>query len=111
MDDDRLPSADSDAALGADTIEELAQRLLAAERSVRPGPPLSDAFSLMTIADADAVDLRYIAARTAAGARLRGHKVSYTNPVIQQLLHINQPDYGQILDEMILPGGPPSRCG
>lgn len=86
-------------------VERLGQRLFDAERGARAGSPLSDEFPGMSVLDAYAVQLAYVAARTAAGARVAGHKVGCTNPVIQQLFHIDQPDYGHLLDDMLLPDG------
>src|SRR5215472_11261190 len=83
-------------------IDRLARRLYDDERSARAGLPLSDAHPDMTVADAYAVQLGYVAARTAAGARVVGHKVGCTNPVIQQLFNIDEPDYGHLLDDMLL---------
>jgi 2-keto-4-pentenoate hydratase len=48
----------------------------------------------MTVADASAVKLGYGSARTATGARIAGHTVGCTNPVIQKLFNIDRPDYG-----------------
>ncbi len=86
-------------------VERLAERIFKDERSSRMGRPLSEECPGITVADAYAVQLGYIARRLAAGTQLRGHKVGCTNPVIQRLFNIDQPDYGQILDDMILPDG------
>ena len=53
-------------------IQRLAERLYDDERAARAGAPLSDAHPDMTVADAYAVQLGYVAARTAAGARIAG---------------------------------------
>jgi 2-oxopent-4-enoate hydratase len=86
-------------------VERLGKRLFEDERSARAGAPLSEEHPQMTLVDAYAVQLAYVAARTAAGARVAGHKVGCTNPVIQELFHIDQPDYGHLLDDMLLPDG------
>jgi 2-keto-4-pentenoate hydratase len=92
-------------ALDAAKIDQLARRLYADERAARAGEPLSDAYPDMTVDDAYAVQLGYIAARTAAGARVVGHKVGCTNSVIQQLFNIDEPDYGHLLDDMLMVDG------
>jgi 2-keto-4-pentenoate hydratase len=91
--------------LSSTDIEQLARRLYDDERAARAGAPLSEAHPEMTVADAYAVQLGYVSARQAAGARIAGHKVGCTNPVIQKLFSIDQPDYGHLLDDMILPDG------
>lgn len=93
------------ATLDAATVDALASRIYADERAARSGLPLSDEYPDMSVRDAYAVQLRYIALRSAAGARVVGHKVGCTNRVIQELFGIDQPDYGQLLDDMILPDG------
>jgi len=91
--------------LTAPDIQQLAQRIYDDERAARAGSPLSDAHPDMTLADAYAVQLGYVAARTATGARIAGHKVGCTNPVIQKLFNIDRPDYGHLLDDMLLVDG------
>src|SRR5436190_2629406 len=91
--------------LTATDIQHLSQRLYDDERAAHAGAPLSDAHPDMTVADAYAVQLAYVSARMAAGARIAGHKVGCTNPVIQKLFNIDRPDYGHLLDDMVLADG------
>jgi 2-keto-4-pentenoate hydratase len=86
-------------------IQQLASRLVEDERASRAGAPLSEALPNMTVADAYAVQLGYVSQRVAAGARIVGHKVGCTNRVIQELFHIDEPDYGHLLDDMLLVDG------
>ena len=39
------------------------------------------------------------------GAVLRGHKIGLTSAPMQELLGVNEPDFGYILDNMVLPDG------
>ncbi len=91
--------------LGPEVVEKLAERIYRDEQASRMGLPLSEQHPAMTVADAYAIQLGYISRRMAAGAQIRGHKVGCTNPVIQRLFNVYQPDYGQILDDMILSDG------
>ncbi len=93
------------AALDSAEIDRLAHRLYDDERAARAGLPLSDEHPAMTLADAYAGLLGYVAARVGAGARVVGHKVGCTNKVIQDLFNIDQPDYGHLLDDMLLVDG------
>lgn len=86
-------------------IQQLSRRLYEDERAARAGAPLSDVHPDMTVADAYAIQLAYISARSAAGARIAGRKVGCTNRVIQKLFNIDRPDYGHLLDDMILADG------
>ena len=94
-----------DRKLTSDEVDKLAERIFRDEKASRMGIALSTEHPDMTVADAYAVQLGYISRRMAAGARLVGHKVGCTNKVIQRLFNVHQPDYGQILDDMILPDG------
>lgn len=91
--------------LDSDEVDKLAERIFRDEQASRMGIPLSDEHPEITVADAYAVQLGYISKRMGGGAKLVGHKVGCTNKVIQRLFNVYQPDYGQILDDMILPDG------
>jgi 2-oxopent-4-enoate hydratase len=43
-----------------------------------------------------------IDARLSAGARMVGKKIGLTSPAMQQMLGVGEPDYGQLLDDMLL---------
>lgn len=59
----------------------------------------------MSLADAYAVQQAYVEIRRTEGARIVGRKVGATNPVIQRLFDIDQPDYGVLFDDMMLADG------
>jgi 2-keto-4-pentenoate hydratase len=99
------PPSVVDPGLSLGEIERLARRLFEDERPSRAGRPLSDEHPEMTLVDAYAVQFAYVAARVAAGAHVAGHKIGCTNPVIQQLFNIDRPDYGHLLDDMLLADG------
>ncbi|ARP89399.1 2-oxo-hepta-3-ene-1,7-dioic acid hydratase [Bordetella genomosp. 9] len=77
-----------------------ARLLLEAERSVKPVTQLDQTFPGLEIADAYAIQKEVIAARMAAGARLRGHKIGLTSKAMQSTVGIDEPDYGHLLDDM-----------
>ena len=52
--------------------------------------------------DAYEIQLINIRRRLAAGARVRGHKVGLSSPVMQQMMGVDEPDYGHLLDTMVL---------
>jgi 2-keto-4-pentenoate hydratase len=82
-----------------------AELLWAAERDLAPIDPLTETFPGIDPVDAYEIQLINIRRKIAAGARVRGHKVGLSSPVMQQMMGVNEPDYGHLLDSMVLSGG------
>lgn len=83
-----------------------ADALAAAERDRAPIPPLTDTWPGIDVEDAYAVQRLLAEGRIAAGARLRGLKVGLTAKAMQQMLGVDEPDYGHLFDDMfVLEGG------
>ena len=82
-----------------------AELLWAAERDLAPIGPLTETFPGIDAVDAYEIQLINIRRKIAAGARVRGHKVGLSSPVMQQMMGVNEPDYGHLLDSMVLSGG------
>ncbi|MEU1799731.1 fumarylacetoacetate hydrolase family protein [Streptomyces sp. NPDC019937] len=85
--------------------EEAARLLREAERRVTPIDPLSELLPGLTVADAYAVQRDNITRRLAAGATVVGHKVGLTAAAMRQLLGVDEPDFGHLLDDMVHPDG------
>jgi 2-keto-4-pentenoate hydratase len=79
-----------------------AELLWAAERDLAPVDPLTEAFPGIDVVDAYEIQLINIRRKIAAGARVRGHKVGLSSPVMQQMMGVDEPDYGHLLDAMVL---------
>ncbi len=79
-----------------------AELLWAAERDLAPIDPLTETSPAIDVVDAYEIQLINIRRKTAAGARVRGHKVGLSSPVMQQMMGVDEPDYGHLLDAMIL---------
>ncbi|MCV7418967.1 fumarylacetoacetate hydrolase family protein [Mycobacterium yunnanensis] len=79
---------------------ELAEELAEAERSKVPLTPLTDRFPDLDVVDAYEIQLLNIRARVAAGARVVGHKVGLSSEAMQQMMGVDEPDYGHLLDDM-----------
>ena len=88
-----------------------ADLLWAAERDLAPIDPLTETFPGIDAVDAYEIQLINIRRKIAAGARVRGHKVGLSSPVMQQMMGVDEPDYGHLLDSMVLPGGAPIPAG
>jgi 2-keto-4-pentenoate hydratase len=76
--------------------------LWAAERDRAPIGPLTEAFPGIDVVDAYEIQLINIRRKLAGGARVHGHKVGLSSPVMQQMMGVDEPDYGHLLDSMVL---------
>ena len=87
--------------------QDLADELWEADRTARPIAPLTDRHSDLDIEDAYAIQTINIDRRTAAGQRVIGRKVGLTSRPMQELLGVDEPDFGVLTDEMIVEDGDP----
>jgi 2-keto-4-pentenoate hydratase len=79
-----------------------AELLWAAERDLAPIDPLTETYPAIDVVDAYEIQLINIRRKIAGGARVRGHKVGLSSPVMQQMMGVDEPDYGHLLDAMVL---------
>lgn len=86
-----------------------AQRLWDAERDRAPIGPLTEVYPEIDVVDAYEIQLVNIRRRVAAGARVHGHKVGLSSPVMQRMMGVDEPDYGHLLDTMVLAPDSPIR--
>jgi 2-keto-4-pentenoate hydratase len=87
------------------TRDAAAQMLRHAEQQRRPIGPLVEAYPDLEIADAYAIQRANVAERLAAGARICGHKIGLSSPVMQQMMGVDEPDFGHLLTDMIVEDG------
>jgi len=87
------------------TIDEAAQRLYAAEATRGAIPPLVETYPGLSPDDAYRVQHALIDRKLEEGARVVGHKIGLTAVAMQQLLGVDQPDFGYILDTMMVADG------
>jgi 2-keto-4-pentenoate hydratase len=88
-----------------------AELLWAAERDLAPIDPLTELYPGIDVVDAYEIQLINIRRKIADGARIRGHKVGLSSPVMQQMMGVDEPDYGHLLDPMVLTRGTPVPAG
>lgn len=86
--------------LSAQIREELAAELAQAERSRVPISPLTAAQPGIDVVDAYEIQLINIRQRIAEGARVVGHKVGLSSEAMQQMMGVDEPDYGHLINEM-----------
>ena len=85
----------------ADAVERLA---IAADTGV-PCAPVRDVIGADDVATAYRVQSALIARRLRGGAVRVGRKIGLTSPVVQAQLGVHQPDFGVLLDGMIVADG------
>ena len=82
-----------------------ADMLLAAEKERKQAVQLSKTWPSMTIEDAYAISTEVVERKIDAGAKLIGHKVGLTSKAMQRSSQIDEPDYGHLLDSMMIADG------
>lgn len=91
--------------LDGTTRRSAADLLWAAQCDRVPIEPLVERFPGVDVVDAYEIQLLNVARQVSNGAVVRGHKVGLSSPVMQQMMGVDEPDYGHLLDTMILPQG------
>ena len=86
-------------------IEKWAAHLAEAEKNRLGVAPLTELNPEITIDEAYQVQLHTIEGRVAAGEKIVGKKIGLTSLAMQQMLGVDQPDYGHLLDGMIIDNG------
>lgn len=98
-------SSSLSAAARAAEVAKIAADLHAAWRERRTLPPLRTCHPWLTIDDAYAISLGFMARRTAAGERIVGKKIGVTSKAVQDMLGVHQPDFGFLTDAMQVDDG------
>lgn len=81
-------------------IQQLGDELHSALTRRRVVEPLTSRFPGITNEDAYHIQRHLIARREAAGERIVGKKIGVTSLVVQQMLNVDQPDFGFLMDSM-----------
>ena len=79
--------------------------LIHAEQERKHAVQLSKTWPGITIDDAYAISTEVANRKIAAGAKLIGHKVGLTSKAMQRSSQIDEPDYGHLLDSMVIADG------
>src|SRR5438309_4211314 len=82
-----------------------AQLLITAEAERKPMLQLSKTWPHITIEDAYAIQTEIVRHKLAGGAKIIGHKIGLTSKAMQQSSQIDEPDYGHLLDYMMVNDG------
>ena len=84
--------------------EDYGAELFAALRARRAVEPLIARDPGLTLDDAYAVSLDFLARRVAEGERVVGKKIGVTSKAVQDMLGVRQPDFGFLTDWMHIEG-------
>ena len=79
-----------------------AEALATAEEDRAPIGRLTDKWPTMDVVDAYEIQLLNIRRKLDAGAVVRGHKVGLSSRAMQQMMGVDEPDYGHLLDTMFV---------
>ena len=71
-----------------------------AEVNRTPIPPLRETWPGLDVVDSYRIQLLNIRRRLQAGARVNGHKVGLSSVAMQQMMGVDEPDYGHLLSDM-----------
>lgn len=86
-------------------IEKYAKHLEQAYKRREGVQPLTELDSEMTIDEAYYVQLHTVRGMVENGARITGKKIGLTSKAMQELLGVNEPDYGHLTDQMEVKNG------
>jgi 2-keto-4-pentenoate hydratase len=86
--------------LSDDVRRKVADALRSAETSRRPIPPLRETWPEIDAVDAYEIQLLNIRQRLQSGASVRGHKVGLSSKAMQDMMNVDEPDYGHLLSDM-----------
>lgn len=93
--------------LSKDIQEQIAKDLYEAEKTRRPISKISRRFPQMNVVDSYEIQHIGLSFRLQEGHRIIGRKIGITSKGMQQQLGIENPDYGYLLDSMLLEEGRP----
>ena len=84
-------------------VLKIAQLLYTSEKEIMPiSEPLTQSYPQITVEDAYKIQLANVKRRLEEGAIVIGKKIGLTSVPMQQMLGVPEPDYGHLLDNMIV---------
>ncbi|MDS9471409.1 2-keto-4-pentenoate hydratase [Sporosarcina pasteurii] len=89
----------------ANKFKVLAKQLLVAEETLIGTSPLTSEDQNLTVEEAYAIQLENIERKVAQGQTIVGKKIGLTSKAMQDLLGVDEPDYGHLLDSMVVENG------
>nr|MBC8222016.1 2-oxopent-4-enoate hydratase [SAR86 cluster bacterium] len=80
--------------MNLNTINEIASELFFALKNQEIIQPLSERYEEIDINDAYQISRKFLSLRVDKGETVIGKKIGVTSPVVQEMLGVNQPDFG-----------------
>lgn len=91
--------------MNRDEVRTQAERLYQAMQTAEPIPPLSAEIPDLTLAGAYAIQREFASLLRGERGGVVGHKLGLTSRPMQELLGVDEPDFGPVLDSMVLSEG------
>jgi 2-keto-4-pentenoate hydratase len=91
--------------LNKEKLQNYSNMLIQAERERKAIPPLTELDDTITVEEAYQIQLLTIQQKIREGHKVVGKKIGLTSVAMQQLLGVTQPDYGHLLDSMVVENG------
>ncbi len=88
-----------------------AEALRIAEQTQAAIPPLVQTWPAIDVIDSYEIALLNIRRRLAAGATVYGHKVGLSSKAMQEMMGVDEPDYGHLLSDMVYTEDAPIPTG
>ena len=85
------------------TVNEIASELFLALRKQEKIKPLTDRYPDIDINDAYQISRKFLSLREDEGEEIVGKKIGVTSKVVQEMLGVNQPDFGFLTSAMHIP--------
>src|SRR5258706_435181 len=101
----RMPKRGEPMPLSEAERSKCVETLLAAEKEKKQAVQLSVTYPHITIEDSYAISTAVAQHKIKGGAKLIGHKVGLTSKAMQASSQISEPDYGHLLDYMMIADG------
>ena len=71
-------------------------------RNAQTIPPLTETISNISIDDAYEISKSFLSLRLADGEKIIGKKIGVTSQVVQEMLGVDQPDFGFLTNQMLI---------
>ena len=91
--------------LNDEQITKAAAAIHAAEKDRRQTQAITLEYPDMSLDDAYRIQAQWMALKQAEGREIRGYKIGLTSRAMQMTMHIDEPDYGTLLDDMFFANG------
>ena len=86
--------------MNLNTINDIASELFLALRNQETITPLTNSYPEIDINDAYQISRKFLSLREDEGEKIVGKKIGVTSLVVQEMLGVNQPDFGFLTDVM-----------